>query len=72
MHASVAETAGLLHVDELESLMDAVQSCVVVMVSIWCGVGLLHLFLHCECLEGLPLLLDLLELLPSLNLFFLR
>ena len=57
------------------SLFDALQSCVVVMVSIWCGVGLLlYLLLHCEVLEGLPLLLDLLlsrleDLLLSLDLF---
>ena len=37
MHASVGE---------LESLMDAVQSCVVVIVSIWYGVGLLCLLVH--------------------------
>ena len=57
------------------SLLDALQSCVVVMVLIWCGVGLLlYLLLCCEVLEGLPLLLDLLllqleDLLPSLDLF---
>ena len=57
------------------SLLDDLQSCVVVMVLIWCGVGLLlYLLLHCEFLEGLPLLLDLLlswleDLLLSPDLF---
>ena len=40
-------------------LLDALQSCVVVIVLIWCGVGLLCLLVHVLC--DLPLLFDLLE-----------
>ena len=49
-------------------LLDAMHSCVVVMVLIWCGVGLLCLLVHLLC--DLPLLLDLLEDLPLCLLLF--
>ena len=50
--------AGLLGLSSV-SLLDAMQCCVVVMVSIWYGVGLLCLLVHLLC--DLPLVGDLLE-----------
>ena len=58
MFLHVLNLVGLLGLLSV-SLLDAMQCCVVVMVSIWYGVGLLCLLLHLLC--DLPLVGDLLE-----------